>query len=179
MALLAGVEHFATAVDSTVSAPGFVPGETAAAVILQVRASANAKQLCAKLSAACFLQALNDSLASADGAVVVRPPVRPWVDAAWLSQLAAECDGDSTDQRRSSSVSGSDLPLSDAEAALTVLQQVTRWDDAPRAHVKDIIRALNFHVLSLLRPESLLLSATVLPPAYKQEYVLRQVRAVC
>lgn len=42
-ALLAGVEHFAAAVDPTVSAPGFVPGETAAAVVLQVRVSANAK----------------------------------------------------------------------------------------------------------------------------------------
>lgn len=35
-ALLAGVEHFAAAIESAISAPGFVPKETAASVILQV-----------------------------------------------------------------------------------------------------------------------------------------------
>lgn len=115
------------------------------------------------------LQSLNDSMASTDGAVVVRLPVRPWADAAWLRQSAMETRVDDSEDRRFSSASGTTVSSSDA---LPVTSE-SRWL-APRVHVRDIIRALNFHVLALMRPESLLVSATILPPEYKEEYANRQ-----
>lgn len=130
---------------------------------------------------AALLQALNDSLATADGAVVVRPPVRPWVDAAWLSAAeAAGSDAPATaDERRSSASSGAESSLVDLDALWPVGGEAAAscWL-APRMHVQEVTRALNFHVLALLRPESLLLAVTALPPAYKEEYVVRQVSRV-
>lgn len=47
----------------------------------------------------------------------------------------------------------------------------------PKPRLREVICRLNFHLLLLLRPESAMLSPVPWSPAYKEEYVLRQVRA--
>lgn len=154
-AALAGVEDFAAALVAPISMPGFVPFETVAAFVLR---------------------AINDSQEAAldaHGGVVLRKPIHAW---STLSALKAGAAPESQLQEESMSQSESHaLPLLSAQ--LSVHGGGLRLEN-PRANVRKAVRALNFQLLQLVRPEYLLLSNVTLPEEYRAEYVLRQVRSM-
>ena len=148
-AILCGVSDFATAMGGDVSMPGFVPGETAAALVLR---------------------ALQDSAATPGRVVVVRPAIstaEPWCDAGFEGAGAAA----STEFAAPSAV----VRAVSSDAPLPRRSFPEEGTSRPRERLREIIRRLNFQLLQLLRPESLLLlSGLRLLPAYREEYVLRQ-----
>jgi hypothetical protein len=118
-----------------VSGPGFIVGETVAAVVLQ---------------------SLAESLAGPNGDVVVPSPPHAWTGVTDIISSGAT-EGVAPNDRIGTSSS------------------LSCWTD-PSKNVVSIIRALNAHLVALMRPESVLLAPLALPLAYREEYILRQVR---
>lgn len=157
-AVLDGVEDFATAIAAPVSMPGYVPYETASALILRALADST------------------DPVSNPLGDVIVRAPVRAWSSLSSLCQQKARelplAEIDEQDQSESQTRDVFDVQRAVDQSVEDLIPR--RWNE-PRSDIRGIIRALNFQFLQLLRPENVLLSRLELPLEYRVEYVLRQV----
>ena len=150
--MLAGVEDFAVAVAAPVSMPGYVPCETVSALVLR---------------------ALSDSQdlgRNPLGDIVLRAPIRAW------SSITGVCDLPETNVDCNDYGSESLTLNPHAPEERMVLRAASRKLSTPRAYVREVICALNFQLMQLLRPESMLLGSLELPLQYRLEFVLRQVR---
>jgi hypothetical protein len=127
-AALAGIEDFASAMIAPVSMPGFVPGETAAALILRAIADSQ------------------DASLNPTGDLVLRAPIRAQ---STLSIAAASTGGSSSggveDEVHSAAVVTGDEPPFSAIARASALRL------NPRALSRDIIRCFNLQLLQLVR----------------------------
>jgi hypothetical protein len=148
------IEHFVEAMGATVSAsmPGYVPGETIAALVLR---------------------AISDSQAHPSGDVVIRPATVTEVDGKLSSQSARLPPAPPQLQTSVSEVIDAKVGVQQEEGFAV---RVSRFSSAsPVAHLREIVCRLNFQLLQLLRPEYMLICPLALRLSYKREYVQRQV----
>lgn len=173
LAALDGVTHFANAIVAPVSMPGFVPGETAAALVLRALADSQ------------------DATNNPHGELILRPPVRAWTSLTSVVAAAAAPDDPMTGAKPATARpaasdaadavaavgAGGFLPSDPSAASFDAAGAADGSSGGgPRARLREFIRGLNFQLLQLARPENLLVSPLALPKEYRAEYVLRQVR---
>ena len=183
VAALEGVTHFANAIVAPVSMPGYVAGETAAALVLRALADSQ------------------DAEHNPTGDLVLRPPVRAWSSLSGIAAAAAPPADDPMAGKAGGAkgaAAAAAAPVGDAADAVSAVGAAGFLPSdrsgaafeagggagggpggegsgaGTRGRVREFIRGLNFQLLQLARPENLLVSPLALPKEYRAEYVLRQ-----